>query len=347
MGVSGQLIGYNAAMPALGWLVGTFFLPQLQAKFGLRNVLVTFLLIAAIAIFGFYLFTDFWAWMLLRLLFGGSLGLFYRAVEYSLNGIAEDDIRGRTLGIYSACFMFGLGLGATLHPVFGLNEFLPFGIISLSFILAIVSLAFSQFQTVEIEFDGGNVFSSALVLSIPIALLAVLAYGMYEDIPAYLLSVYALRNGLGETIAAYTLTATAIGALIFPIILGTISDKIGRKPILFVCAVSAMCLSAVVPFTLHNSTLFLGLIVVWAGMATGLYLMALTIIGDLHSGGNLARANASFGIVYAFGALIGPLINGFAIDTLNSHGMMVSAGVIFGVFILLSLMVGNRKLVSV
>lgn len=34
MGVSGQLIGLNAAMPALGWLLGTPFLPKAQSYFG-------------------------------------------------------------------------------------------------------------------------------------------------------------------------------------------------------------------------------------------------------------------------------------------------------------------------
>lgn len=285
--------------------------------------------------------------MVLRFLFGGSLGLFYRAIEFSLNSISTDHARGRNLGIYSACFMFGLGIGATIQPIFGTSEFLPYAIIFVSLITTVLCLLFGNFQALEIKFENGNVFNTAMILSIPIVLLAVLAYGMYEDIPAYLLSVYALRNGFDETIAAYTLTATAIGGLLFPIVLGILSDKIGRKPVLFGCAVIATCLSAIMPYTLHSPTLFLGLIVVWAGMATGLYLIALTIIGDMYDGADLALANASFGIVYACGALIGPIINGFAIDTLNSHGMMVSAGLIFGTFILLSCIFTRRKVVAV
>jgi len=345
-GISGQLIGYNAAMPALGWLLGTAFLPQLQARFGIRQVMITFLLISTLATLGFYFFSQFWVWMILRFLFGGSLGLFYRAIEYAVNSISDKESRGRNLGIYSACFMLGIGIGATSQPEFGISEFLPYAVIIISLLVTIICLMLAQFKVLEIDFEKGSIFNSALVMSIPIALLGVLAYGMFEDIPAYLMSVYALRNGLDETIAAYTLSATAVGGLLFPVPLGMLSDKIGRKSVLFGCAFLAICLSAALPFTLHDSSLFLGTIVIWAGMATGIYLMSLTIIGDKYSGAKLALANASFGTIYAFGALVGPIINGFAIDTLNSHGMMVSAGIIFAMFIVLSLILGRKKVVS-
>jgi MFS family permease len=332
-GVSGQLIGYNAAMPALGWLLGTLFLPRLQSTYGFRTVVVFLLIVASLSILGFYHFKDFWVWMLLRFLFGGSLGLFYRAIEFSLNGFSQDANRGRNIGLYSATFMLGIGIGATVQPEFGISTLTPFIAVFITLLLSIIVLFLGNFSEIEIELPKGKVFDLAIVLSIPLALMAVFAYGMFEDIIAYLMSVYALRNGLDETIAAYTLSAASIGGLLFPVPLGMLSDKIGRVPVILGCATIAMALSAVIPWTTSNATLFLTVLVIWAGIAMGVYVTALSLIGDKLEGAKLALANASFGMIYALGALIGPILNGFAIDQMNSQGLMVSSFLIFAVFL--------------
>lgn len=338
MGVSGQLIGLNAAMPALGWLLGTPLLPKLQSRLGLKAVLLGCLTISAIALFGFYIWHDFWPWMFFRFLFGGSLGLFYRGVEFWINGISDNSVRGRNIGVYSVCFMFGIMIGSSLQPILGITGFLPY-LTVLGFVIIaglIVSL-----QTYERLPEIENIFSmfrAAITLATPIALLGVFAYAMFEDIPAYLMSVYALRNGLKPDIAAYTLTAFAFGSLLFSIPIGMISDRVNRVVVIMFCAISAILLSAAVPFLLDNTNLFLITLVAWGGVANGVYCVALSIIGDHFDKKDLALANAGFGTIYAFGGLIGPLINGFAIETLNSHGMMVSSGVIFGVFVIISLL---------
>lgn len=333
MGVSGQLIGYNAAMPALGWLLGTVFIPYLQARMGLKYLFALLLIIPAIAILGFFVFRDFWIWMVLRFLFGGGLGLFFRAVEFSLNGLSEDANRGRNIGIYSATFMLGIGIGASIQPELGISTLTPFLTVYICLLLSIIVLFIGNFSEIEIELPKSKVFDMAIVLSIPLALLAVFTYGMFEDIVAYLMSIYALRNGLDQTIAAYTLSAASIGGLLFPIPLGILSDKIGRGPVILSCAAIAMALSAVIPWTTNNPSLFLAVLVVWAGVAMGIYVVALSLIGDKLEGADLALANASFGMIYALGALIGPLLNGFAIDQLNSQGLMVSSFLMFGVFL--------------
>ena len=177
------------------------------------------------------------------------------------------------------------------------------------------------------------------MLAAPVTFLAILAYGMFEDVATYLMSVYAMRNSLGEDIAALTLTAVAVGNLVFPVPIGLLSDRMNRTVLLIICAAIAGILSLVIPFTLHSPTLFLLTLVIWGGFAGGVYITALAIVGDRYDGATLAVANASFGIVYALGALVGPLINGAALDTLDSHGLMVSAAAIFGSFIILALIV--------
>ena len=88
--------------------------------------------------------------------------------------------------------------------------------------------------------------------------------------------------------------------------------------------------------TLSDPTLFLVALVAWGGCLGALYNVSLAVIGDRFRGGALVVANAAFGIVYSLGSLVGPMINGSALDMLNSHGLMVSAMTIFLVFVFAS-----------
>lgn len=334
MAISGQLIGVNVAMPALGWLIGSFFLPGLLSKFGLKQVLIACLLIACVSIFLFSMTSNLLAWMILRFFFGGSLGLFYRAVEFWVNAVSQNKTRGRNIGVYSFCFVLGLAIGSSIQPLLGITGALPFAVISALLALTILIVAKQSYGDAVIISDTRMYFKLGIVLATPIALAAVFAYGFFEDILAYLMAVYALRNNLGENVAAFTLTATAIGNLIFPIPIGYLSDRINRSFVLIVCALLVIGISAVIPQTVSNPALFLVVLVIWSGLAGSIYNVALSIIGDKYSGAGLAAANASFGIVYAIGGFAGPLVNGFAIDQLHSQGLMVSAAAIFGTFVL-------------
>ena len=86
---------------------------------------------------------------------------------------------------------------------------------------------------------------------------------------------------------------------------------------------SSAC-AALLPFLLIRPLAFLVAVAVWSGFAGGIYSIALSIIGDHAQGAELARGNASMGVVYAAGS---PL------DTLESHGLIVSACVAMAVFV--------------
>lgn len=149
-----------------------------------------------------------------------------------------------------------------------------------------------------------------------------------------MMSVYALRNGMSEQFAAYTLTAAAIGSLIFPIPLGMLSDRIDRLSILLICVIVCIAAGMTIPLTLVNEMLFLVTIAVWAGFAIAIYSTALAMIGNRFVGRDLIVANAGFGVFYSIGAFIGPIVNGFALDRLDTYGLIISVQMLFGILLL-------------
>jgi MFS family permease len=295
-------------------------------------------MIAFFGLAGLALIQEFIPWLLFRFMFGGGLGMFFRVVEYWLNTVTCKKNRGRIMGTYSVCFLGGIIAGSILQPSIGTYGVMPYAYIFLSLIFTVFLLMWVNFSAVPNNTDKVSEsinlhYLVKLFDAAPIAMAGVIAYGLFEDVPAYLLSVYALRVGFPEDIAAYTLTAFALGNLLFAIPLGVLSDKVGRLPILCGSAIIGCLGAALIPVSLSNSSVFLIIILIWGGCIGSIYSMCLAVIGDQFDSKNLISANATFGIFYASAALLGPLLNGIAMQLWEPNGLMLSCGLIFGGFL--------------
>lgn len=326
-GVSGVLIGLNAAMPALGWFLGSFLLPVMQSRTSIRAILVGSLVGAGVAWVAFAVVADYWAWTPIRFVFGGAIGLFFRSIEFGLNAVTADAHRGRVFGWYSLAFGAGLAVGAALEPLVSADRMLPW-IVPPAFFVAAVPVA-AMWRGDRRAASERPTFSGwvATLREAPVPMVAGLVYGFGEAVPAYLLSIYALRNGFGAEVAAHTLSAAALGSITLPLALGVLADRGGRRGSLVAAAGLAAVTAAAIPFASGAVAAFLGLVTATSGFSSAIYAIALALIGERWPAQGLNTANAAFGASYALGGLIGPLVNGAAIDTLSSQGLMVSAAV--------------------
>ena len=329
---SGWMLGMNAAMPALGWVVGSLLVPvlQLRLRIPIGVLAVAFLVCAGLAATGLRYADAFLDMTVLRFFFGGGMGLFFRSVEYWINGLSPDHVRGRNLAINGIAFMGGLVVGSAAQPALGAEGWVPFGFVLAAIVLAAFGTAFWPKLALPSAITPSFSAAWACVAAIPAAYAAGLAYGLYESVPAYLNQIYALRNGLEADVAAYALTAAALGNILIPLPVAMLSDRIGRRAPLIACACVTGVVALFVPKTLATPYLFLFAVMVCAGSAGTVYGLGLALIGDRFRGADLVTANAGFGLVYAAASIAGPLINGSALDALNTHGLVVSSALIFG-----------------
>lgn len=159
----------------------------------------------------------------------------------------------------------------------------------------------------------------------PLPFVAAFTYGLLESIPGYFLPIYALRNGFSDDVSAYSLTAAALGSIVLPLLFGLGSGRSGQRVILFAAAAGVCLTSVLLPSTFASALAFLATVAVWAGFFATIYTASLAVLGTEHRLDSLASANSAFGVAYASGGLIGPLLNGAAIDVFSSHGLVVTA----------------------
>lgn len=330
-GATGAMVGLHAAMPAVGWLLGAALIPILQIRFGvhLRYLFLLFLVLAAVALAGLRFAEGYAEMTVLRLLFGGAIGSFFRSIEYWITGVAEAGDRGRSIGLYNILFMVAIVLGSSLQPELGTAGWSAFAPPLVLLVTGLPLLLLWSGEPVPAIDVPAPRASLRIAMGMPVALLAVLAYGMYECAPTTLLQVYVVRNGFDAATAAYTLSAAALGNILMQYPVTALSDRVGRTLPLLLCAVAAAVAAASIPLTLGSTGLYLAAVGVLGGAAGCMYSVALAMIGDHFRGGQLVIANAAFGAVYAVGSIAGPLVNGLAIDQMQTHGLLVSLSLSF------------------
>lgn len=338
---SSTAIGLNASMPALGWITASLLLPRLQALYSTRYLILTFLIISVVGLVGFTLFSDFTVWLGCRFLFGGGLGMFFRLIEYRLNSTVTSEQRGRVLGLYLTVFLAGIVVGSILQPLFSIDSLAPFVFILICLISSGLIIYRVRVDNTRALDTGSQLYFSlrlikTLYSAVPIALVGIFVYGLTESVSLYSMPIYALKVGLDQTTAAYTLTAFVLGSILFAYPLGLLSDKVGRYPTLLGCVFVAICCFALVPnFVSHPALLMMSLLIT-GGCLGGIYFLCLSIIGDKYDPSNLVYANAIFGFVYAAGSLIGPIFHGVAMQAYEPHGLIFSVLLIFILFLLFS-----------
>jgi len=129
-------------------------------------------------------------------------------------------------------------------------------------------------------------------------------------------------------------TALSVGALVLQFPLGHLADKMDRRHLLALCAAGGVIGAALTPFAIATPWTMYLLLALWGGITMGIYTVGLTLVGERFKGRELVGANAVNVILYSLGLLMGPAIEGVALDAWNPHGILVVLGGICAVYLL-------------
>ncbi|MDE6843426.1 MAG: MFS transporter [Muribaculaceae bacterium] len=170
-------------------------------------------------------------------------------------------------------------------------------------------------------------------LVIYLALLS--AFGSFVN-DMYLPTLPEMMKGFGCSISTVQLGLTMgmIGLGLGEIILGPLSDRFGRKPILVSTLIvfSIGAAASVYSPTIH---VFLWWRLVQGLGASGGYFLARTIPADLYAGRQLAKVLALIGAINGFAPASAPVIGGLVARSVGWHGIF---WILFGFSVLLLLL---------
>lgn len=116
------------------------------------------------------------------------------------------------------------------------------------------------------------------------------------------------------------LTFGMIGLGVGQVVLGPLSDRFGRKPILIITLV-VFCIGAICSIRSASIHAFVGWRLVQGLGASGGYFLARTIPADLYSGRDLAKVMALVGAINGFAPASAPVIGGFIDKAIGWQGI--------------------------
>ena len=141
--------------------------------------------------------------------------------------------------------------------------------------------------------------------------------------------------GCQVPIAQMGLTMGMIGLALGQVILGPVSDRYGRKPVL-IGSVTLFIISAVASL-FSPSIHFFNICRLFQGLgAAGGYFLARTVPADVYSGRQLAKLMALVGAINGIAPASAPVIGGFTSDSFGWKGVFVVLAAFAALLLLLA-----------
>lgn len=328
--------GLNAGSAFIGVLLGPLLAPRIVRKLGLQRMLLGCIALDIAGFMTMRVFDGLAAWFVLRIALGLVGSSLFTVSEAWITMLAGDAARGRILGIYAAALSAGFGLGPLLLYFTGIAGWPPF--ILNAVITAAAAIPLLWIGAAAEGFGREHAANPlAMFARAPFLLFAVVVFGLYETALLNLLPVWGVRVHLSQGTAAAMISAVYIGAIAGQMLVGTISDKVGRRPALLLCVCTGLVGAAIVPLVAGSTFPLFAVLFVWGGIASGIYPVALGMAGDRFAGAELVALNAAIIIAYGFGSLIGPTLAGAAMDAWDPQGLLGYFAALFAMLLLITL----------
>ncbi len=343
IGLRGGIEGFSAAELAIvtsgyfmGFLSGARLTPTLIRRVGHVRVFAALGSFMSAGLIAFPLLPEPWAWTVLRLLVGFCMSGIYVTAESWLNDAATNETRGKvlsaymiaqTLGIIGAQGLLTLGDAGTAGLFIGASI-----LVSVSFAPILLSVAQAPATEVARPMPLRDLFSGSPLGTVGIFLLG---------------SVYATQSGMGAVFGTQIgLTTSQIalfvamlfaGALVLQYPVGWLSDRMDRRKLIFwaallgavSCALGWMNGDDLWP--LMASAFFAG------GVTTPLYALFLAYTNDYLPTEDMPAASGGLVLTFGIGAILGPMVTGWAMQQLGPFAFWLVLGTIFSAIALYAL----------
>ena len=324
-GASGSDVGLAASVMFAAVGLTAFAIGPLVDRHGPKPGLVVGSLLFATALAAMPLAPGFEWFLLMRTVEGAGIGMLTVSLEAAVNLLVTGAHRGKALGAYSLVFAGGVAIGPTVGVLFPGAPGVPFWLAA-GVTAAAAGFVFAAFENVIGRPGAGLQYAGVLERTWgPVA--GVLCYALIEVtmislFPVYLSSLRMDARAIGLLFALY-----ASGAVVGPLVIGTISDRMPRERVMVACGLVLMVATSLL--WLARAPAMLVTFTVVMGLAAGaIYPTGLAIIGDRLPAGQLGSGNSLYTMAYSAGSIAGPYSVGLAMDWYGAALMFAPLAVV-------------------
>jgi len=319
-GFDGTLIGSQTAVQSAAIFLISPALPRYMSRTGPAILMLGAILLSIVAFGLLALFTSMPAWFVLRFAIGAAASVLWVCGEAWLNQVADDATRGRVVALYSMAVAGGFALGPLVLSATGSQGLTPFVVSCAVMLLSAVPLLPVLREAPRLSGDQtGSLYR--YFLRAPVAMLLCALFAAADGVLISFLALYGKEAGLSEARALYLITLMGIGGIAGQFPIGWLADRIDRMLLAGLCTLLTVATSLAMPLAIAHSPWNYLFMLVFGAVLSGIYTVALVIIGEQFKGADLAAASALFGVMWGAGAVLGPQLGGLAYDYLPLYGI--------------------------
>ncbi|WP_414047128.1 MFS transporter [Macrococcus equi] len=311
--------GLHASSLYIGVFLASLFLEGLLRRTGYKNLVVIGALIIVLSMSLFPLYKNMTFWFILRLLVGIGDNMLHFSTQSWLTETTPKHKLGRIISLYGLSFSLGFMAGPLLAKLYEVHESLPF-LMSAIFTLCASGLVFmlkNEFpedNTANISFRTTTINFGKVMKTSWVAFLFPMMYGVLEACLNSNFPVFAMKNDIPVNLIIMILPAFSLGAILFQVPLGMLSDRMNRNILLVAVTSIGAVIFILCQLLSHSGYLLIALFFI-AGIFVGsMYSLGVTLMTEITPKRLLPAGNLMCGLIFSIGSIFGPIFGGLVIQ---------------------------------
>ncbi|MQP67392.1 MFS transporter [Niveispirillum sp. SYP-B3756] len=320
-GASPVTIGWMGTAYFIGLGLGSLLAFTLIGRVGHIRAFATFvsLFSASMLTYALYQHPIFWAG--LRLLDGLCMAGTFVCLESWLNDRTPATGRGGVLATYMIALYVGQAVGQPILMLATSQPLLPLVAGSLLMSLAVLPIALTRMSAPPVP-EGGAMGLGALYAASPLGVAGALATGVMLGAFYALGGLFTAGIGMDLSQTSRFMGIAILGGVVLQWPLGLLSDRFDRRRVIIGTLGAAMALALLIILAaLALPALLLPVIGLFGGVAFALYPLFVAHANDRLSDGARVGATGGLVLVYAGGAILGPLSGAVTMAALGPTGL--------------------------
>src|SRR6056300_58392 len=337
LGVRGELEGFATMEMSIvmssyfvGFLGASRMVPDLIRRVGHVRVFAALASFVSAVLILYPAWANPWAWAVGRVIIGFAYCGVYVTAESWLNNAATNETRGQALSAYMIAQTVGIiaaqGLLLLADPA-GYTLFIIISVlVSVSFAPILLSISPTP------AFDTTKPMSlKNLIKTSPLGCAGMFLLGGVFAAQFGMSAIFGSKIGLSLGQISIFVSFFYIGAMLLQIPIGWLSDHMDRRRLIMICAFIG-AIGCVLPWTFAgNFYMLLVSALLIGGMSNPLYSLLIAHTNDFLEYEDMAAASAGLLFLNGIGAIAGPLIIGFMMETIGPVGFFLFIAVLLGV----------------
>ncbi|MEM9426766.1 MAG: MFS transporter [Pseudomonadota bacterium] len=332
-GLQGSLIGIRGAIEDfstaelsiitsayfVGFLFGSRMAPEMIRRVGHVRVFAALASFVSAVLILYPTFTEPWVWVVLRVIFGFSFSGVYVTAESWLNAASTNETRGKALSLYMIVQMSGIVASQALLNVDDPAGYVLFVIPSVLVSLSFAPILLSVTPTPAFETTKGMSFRELYSAS-PTSVVGMFLVGAVFAAQFGMASIYGTEAGLSVAQISLFISAIFVGGMVLQYPIGWASDRMDRRVLILGTSLGGLA-AALIGFvfgSIFEVVLIAGFLM--GGFSNPLYALLIAYMNDYLGTEDMAAASGGLIFVNGLGAIVGPILTGWALTRFGAPG---------------------------